>query len=178
MGRFTLVSAVALLMAAVPVLGQSVFRCKSADGTWVFAQSPCADDAEEIQVRVVKPPDEQLEEAARLGAQATQRSRIAAEEEQCVRRAEGAIYGPANARIADLERRAAVIRATQARVNNNLAGATYDSGLRQELGAIQQAISSERASASAAASSERMRCADQRRRREDEARRAEEDSGG
>lgn len=151
-------------------LAQTAYRCTGPDGTPIFSQNPCADDAEEIQIKVVAPPQGELDAAGERARDLAARVTLENDEAACVRRAEDRAYRPLNSRVSQLQRRIADLEAQIARRANNLAGATWEAGMREEIASLHQAIATERSTASGLAASYRAQCAEDRRRREDEAR--------
>lgn len=114
-----------------------VFRCQ-VNGETVYSDKPCADDAEEVLVRVTRPDvDAQAEAAARATSIADHQRAMAAERRQREVRHE----------IDDLESRIrvaqramdaelAALRARKATAANNLAGATLEQGIAAEMQAV------------------------------------------
>lgn len=156
---------------------QTVYKC-TVNGTTTYSQQPCAKDSRAMKQTTYdsSAPIHSSGSAMSAGSTEDQRaalskgvamSQAGIDESSCIIAAENSIYGPSNNRIAELRSRRAGLEAKAATANNNLAGATYESGLRSEMGSIDTAISTEQASAAAQASAARAQCADQRKRQED-----------
>lgn len=126
-----------ILLLLMPALAQaSVYRCVI-DGVTTFSQTPCAEDAEKIEVKPVQPATEQ-------GADATQSAREHLDQVSVdvrkrniniqIRRLEDRRRGLQRQRDAELDR----LKAQQGTARNNLAGATYHAGLAQEMRAVNE----------------------------------------
>jgi hypothetical protein len=158
-----------LLLAALSgdAFAQDVYKCRGADGALTFSQQPCGDHAETVTIKAHEP-------SAADRAQAAARLRMSSvgldgEYRICVDRAQRSIGGSTgrsinanNARIRQIEGR---IRMT----NNNLAGATLEAGLRQEIAALHQANAALQASADEALRAAETQCQQERARREEAA---------
>jgi hypothetical protein len=157
-----------ILIAATGVAhAQTVYKCTDADGSPVFSQNPCGNDAQVIEVKTVAPPEDQLLAA---GEEAQARSTIRAldlQENECVRRAERAAHSASGRRVYQYQKRIAALEARIARAANNFAGATWEAGMREEIAGLHQSIATERAGADAVVASAITRCAEARRRDED-----------
>lgn len=126
-----------LLLAPGAVVAQEVYKCKDASGALTFSQQPCGESAETVVIKTHQP-------SASDRAYASGRLRPSAvgldgDMRVCFERAKRSVYSSTgreidnnNSRIAQLERRLRL-------VNNNLAGATLEAGLRQEVAALHQA---------------------------------------
>lgn len=145
-----------------------VYKCKGANGEAVYSQQACGSQAEEMKVRSSKVPTANAGEAATRAAvyRSTDLSDAAIAERNCLSSANSSIYQPVNSRISGYQRQIGELNAAAARARNNLAGATYEAGIRTQLAGLQQTIASERQAADASMNLARQRCADDRRERQ------------
>ncbi|MBK8068771.1 MAG: DUF4124 domain-containing protein [Rhodanobacteraceae bacterium] len=153
------VIAIALTLAANAVFASQVYKCKDVNGTVVFSQRPCADDPAQVET-----VDTSRSLKTGTGGSVEEQSEFAAMNEirrKCAARLDG-ISGRYAAQRASIARQIAALEASIERTNNNLAGATAESGLRQQIGSL----SVERGSLAAAEASEmqsaRQQCRDER----------------
>lgn len=132
----TKIAVMLALVLPVAAGAQEVFKCKGADGSVTFSQHPCGDGAEAVQIRTYEPS---AEERARAAARARPSAlSLDGDLRICLDRAQR-VAAPvfrqieANwARIRQLEHRSR-------QAANNLAGATWEAGLRQEIASLHQA---------------------------------------
>ncbi|WP_101926984.1 MULTISPECIES: DUF4124 domain-containing protein [Luteimonas] len=153
-----------------------VYKCKAADGSTVYAQQPCGANATEVQVRAgptAAPAGSESSNYAAI-ARSTALSGAAIRERNCVARQEADIYRPFQARKASQEQQIAGLNANLARANNNLAGATWSTGLRNQISALRESISRDQLAADSQMASARQQCAAERQRAEEEIRRQAE----
>lgn len=129
-------------------------------------QLPCAPAGgkqQEMQVKASKPATQTEADIRR--AQDSQRdlaiTSAARQEQNCLGQID-AVWTSANRRIKDSETRIAALDRRAAQARNNLAGATWEAGMREEIAGLHQAIATERATATAQASDIRRQCTDQR----------------
>ncbi|NYZ63006.1 DUF4124 domain-containing protein [Luteimonas deserti] len=166
---------VALALAAGGAQAQ-VYKCVRANGATEYAQTPCGENAREVEVR--SPPTTSAEDGSSRNrqaiAQSTALSSAGIAERNCVQRAEADILGPSNRRAAAYQQQINALNAQLARADNDLAGATSQSGIRSQIAGIQQAMATDRSSANAQVVVARQECATARRTREDEIRRQTE----
>lgn len=157
------------MLAPGAAMAQTVYKCKAADGSTVYAQQPCGKDAEAREVKGQGVPTDVGDRSTfeTIGRNAAA-SRAQAAERSCIAASEDFAWRPANAAIEGHERRIAALNYDIRRANNNLAGATWQAGLRQEIAGLQQAIATERASAQSLATAGRQRCAEERLRKDAE----------
>ncbi len=154
----------AALSLCSPATAQ-VYKCKGASGEAVYSQRPCGPQAQELTVRATKAASVSAGEAANRSTvfRSTDLSDASIAERNCVASSRSSIYSPVDSRISGYQRQIAELNAAASLAKNNLAGATYESGIRTQLAALQQSISSERQAADASMSQARQRCADERR---------------
>jgi hypothetical protein len=149
-----------LLLALTPT--QTVFKCTDANGVSTYSAKPCSDDPDQVKEVTVKRVKDGPSDAHAKNFEAMRRSNdwadIQHNAENCVANARARIFGPSNARIASLEAEIAQLNRGIARANNNMAGATYASGLRNQISGLQVAITTERTSADQMFASEQARC--------------------
>ncbi len=127
------VIAIALTLAANAVFASQVYKCKDANGTVVFSQRPCADDPARVET-----VDTSRSLKTGTGGSVEEQSEFAAMNEirrKCAARLDG-ISGRYAAQRASIARQIAALEASIERTNNNLAGATAESGLRQQIGSL------------------------------------------
>ncbi|MFO1493316.1 MAG: DUF4124 domain-containing protein [Lysobacterales bacterium] len=143
-------------LVASPALGQKVYKCTDEGGTVVFSQRPCADDPKQMETV-------DTSRALRTGSGGSVAEQGEFADLNAVRRACAERMNAITSRYDGQRRRItadiAALERQAATANNNLAGATYDSGIRQQIagltserGALQQAEATER-------TAERERCA-------------------
>lgn len=156
------------LFVVAPAQAQTVFKCTGPDGSPVFSQSQCGNDAQEVEVKVVAPSSEQIENAgeesrSRLAARKVEQDEIA-----CIRRVERSANGASDRRARDYNARINALERRIGTAANNFAGATWEIGMREEIASLHQAIAMDRASADSVVASGRQRCMEERQRREDQ----------
>lgn len=130
MRRMDVLWAISLALVAHEATGQSVYKCVDARGTTVFSQRPCADDPARVET-----VDTSRALKTGSGGSVAEQSEFA-QMNQVRRRCDERIraassrYGGQFSRI---EREIAGLEARLAAASNNLAGATYESGLRGQM---------------------------------------------
>lgn len=87
-------------------------------------------------------------------------------ERNCLAAEQSRIYGPVNARAQDVSRQIAALNRDLSRASNNLAGATYEAGIRSQIASLQQSQAADRTSADSQMAEARRRCGDARTERE------------
>lgn len=157
---------IALAMCVAPAQGQTIYKCDGPNGTKIYSQLPCAPAGgkqQEVQLKASKPATQTESDVRRT--QEIQRSAAmtaaARQEQNCLAQIDG-VWNSANRRIKDSEARIAALDQRAARARNNLAGATWEAGMREEIAGLHQAIATERATATAQESDIRRRCTEQR----------------
>lgn len=145
-----------------------VFKCKGANGEVVYSQHACGTGAQEVRVKSSRPATRTDGEIANRDAvfRSTDLSDSSIAERNCVASARSSIYGPVESRIAGYQRQIAQLNRELSTAANNLAGATFESGIRGQISGLQQSISTERMTAESSMNSARQRCSDERRLRE------------
>lgn len=156
---------VACLVAFSPATAQTVYRCTDSNGNPVFSQTPCSPAAEEHRIRVIEPSAAEKAAAADRLAR-TPSSSLEGDERVCLLRAERAAYAVPNRQLREHERRLSILEARTRYAANNLAGATYEAGLREEKAGIHQAMAAIRSAADQAYYAAAQRCHEERARRE------------
>jgi hypothetical protein len=167
-----------LLLWTGAVSGQTMYKCKGADGTYAFTQQPCADNAEAIELKVVAPPPEAIESANREFQVRAGLTSLQYEERNCIDRARRSVYDSVDRRISGHRQRIRRLEAELQTANNNLAGATFGAGIREQIAGLHQAIATEQSSADSMFTAAEQRCVDARLRKEEEARTAAAATGG
>lgn len=161
------VALLAVGLTSAPAAGQ-VYKCKGPGGETVYAQNPCSSSAEQVKLRSTRPATRSDAELANREAvfRSTDMTDIAISERNCLSSANSSIFGPVNSRAADYQRQIAALRSEAATAKNNLAGATFQAGIRNQIAALQSTLSAERLGADSAMAASRQRCADERRSKE------------
>lgn len=156
----------AALVAVAPATGaQEVYRCTGANGEVAFASKPCGTDASPVVLRSSAPATGD-NTAVRAQADLAARGSITLREQQCLRAADDNIRTPAGTRIAGYRARIGKLENALRYAANNQAGATWSSGLRQEIASLQEAITTEEVSAETLAQAAYVRCRETRLREE------------
>lgn len=157
--------ALCLLLAiafAAPCEAQQVFKCTRPDGTLEFSQQPCGAQAEELTIRAHEPnAADRLQAGARLRPSAVS---LDGDFRLCVERERRAVAG-INSSIGANQRRIAQLEYRARFANNNLAGATYEAGLRQEIASLHEANATLRATAEESFARGEERCRNEREQR-------------
>lgn len=159
---------IAALIASSNCFAQTVYKCKDANGAPIFTQQPCSADPAKFEVMQIKGIG-QADESAAAAARASEEEGVASRaESRCINDRLTPIIDQSNQRIRDYDGRIAALENRILYAKNNLAGATWESGMREEIAALRTSISSERISADGLAASARKSCTDERRaKRED-----------
>lgn len=142
-----------LILLVLPMAAPSpqVYKCTDNAGTVVYSQRPCADDPAKVETV-------DTSRALRTGSGGSVAEQGEFADLNAVRRdCDGRLNGISARYDSQRRRTAAEIEALErqaAQANNNLAGATYDAGIRQQIagllterGALQQAEATERTAA-------------------------------
>lgn len=162
------IALLATLAMAAPVAAQTVYKCTDANGNPVFSQTPCSPQAEELHLRVIEPT------AADRAAAADRLSRpssvgLDGDERVCMERAHRLAYDGPNRQLRTYRQRLAHLERRTRYTNNNLAGATLEAALREEISGIHQAMATVQMSADQTYQAAAQRCRDERARREHQA---------
>jgi hypothetical protein len=162
-----------LLLAALPATAQTIYKCKGASGRIEYQQMPCANEAATIESREVKAPGPASASTGGLDARTSmtrqvEATRLEESVQRCISAASANAYRAPERRIKQLEADKARIQADIRRANNNLAGASWEAGLRSQIGSIEAAIATERSSADNIFNQARQRCLDDGERRRQE----------
>lgn len=128
-------AALASLLTAGPAA--AVYKCQ-VNGETVFSQTPCAADAEKVEVKVHRPSEGETKAAEEranwlreenAAMRADRKSRDAAIE---IAKLEREIEGYQ----VQMDKELAALRGQKARANNNLAGATWEQSIATEMQAV------------------------------------------
>ncbi|WP_353085458.1 DUF4124 domain-containing protein [Stenotrophomonas sp.] len=143
-----------------------VYKCKGSSGETVYSQNPCARDSKPHDVRAGRAATATPAEAANRQSvfKSTDISDAGIAERNCLVSARKRIYGPSDQRIAGYERQVQNLNREASLARNNLAGATYDAGIRNQLSGLQQSITAERVSADSQMSTATQQCAETKRK--------------
>jgi hypothetical protein len=133
------------LLATAAHADRKIYSCRDAAGNAVFSPQPCGADSKEVAI-----------DAGHAGNDTQPQSSDAINaisdgvaDSDCRREAKKNSVYSNDATIQDLERRKKNLADQASYANNNLAGATYESGIRQQIGDLDIAISQERTRISA-----------------------------
>ncbi|MDD3610100.1 MAG: DUF4124 domain-containing protein [Halothiobacillaceae bacterium] len=131
------IAAALLLTASAPA--HAVYKCV-VNGKTVFSQTPCAEDAEQIELKVVRPTDEQIAQQAQIGQRYDKMSTGYALDRQIqtLEQKIGARRAELDRLRATRDRQLSALRRMKDHANNNLAGATWEGSLSDEMQAINQ----------------------------------------
>ena len=154
-----------LLVLPGALAAQTIYKCAGAHGVQVFSQVPCGVEAEEVQLRVAEPTEADRTAAAQRLA----RPGVVAldgDERVCLDRAHRTAHDSPSRQLRAYRQRLAALERRARYTNNNLAGATLEAGLREEIAGIHQAMATIQMSAEQAYQAGAQRCRDQRARRE------------
>lgn len=162
-----------LFLLPCTAYSQTIYKCKGSGGRTVYQQMPCADESATIEQRQIKQhtPDSSVSAAPDAQTAMTRNVELTRADEatrRCINAASSNSYGASDRRLAQLEADKARLQQQIRLANNNLAGAAWESGLRSQLGSIEAAISTERASADGLFNQARARCEEDAQRRKAE----------
>lgn len=150
----------ALVTCAATHASQAIYRCEGANGEVAFVATPCDAKAEPVRLRGQAAPSQpstagatDLEPAQSPRPTMSGEQRMAEEgnirirEERCFIAAGERAWAGVNDSVAG--RRASIARLEREtlRARNNLAGATWEAGLREQIAAETSAIATEEANA-------------------------------
>lgn len=141
---------------------QTVYKCVDANGAPGFSQRPCDADPARVTTMSIKPVGREDPAATARVADLSRVQLLNAAQRECVERGATGHVDSSNARIRGHEQRIAQLEARASRARNNLAGATWESGMRQEIAALRTAISDEHHSRASLVASVQGRCAQER----------------
>ncbi len=154
-----------LAVIANPSAAQKIYKCITPQAT-VYSQLPCSSSGDQTELVIKQAPPPQRTEAEIANMEAIQRNANVASaayrEQLCRRGASDNAWRPANAAIARHEAQIRTHEAEIARARNNLAGATFQAGIREQISTLNQLITTERGNALARESEGQARCAEQR----------------
>ena len=136
------VAVVALAVVGAAPAAPAIYKCTQGETT-VFSPQPCGADAKAVDTSGA------LRRPSQTG-DAVEQTAAAVADSNCRRDAYRNTRGLAEDRIVDMERERRGLEVRARRTNNNLAGATLESGICQQIAQIQANISQERTSADAA----------------------------
>lgn len=118
-----------LLLAAGPAVAATAYKCE-VDGRVVFSDRPCGDNQQEVEVQTQEPAESTWDYKA---ARQEQQQYLRREElEREIRQAEARIRNLQRERDAEI----AALRRSQRYSANNLAGATRNQSIAQEMQAV------------------------------------------
>lgn len=161
--------AAGLLLVASGATGQTtVYKCETPHGT-VYSGQPCATDGELGQVLHLEPlaaPDP-VEVARRRAVREERaldlrRQRLARQEVACIDNRAAATRRGTRQRIESLHDRIARLKRSLSVAYNNLAGATRNNGIREQIAGLRAAIGNEKSILARTELHARSICAQQR----------------
>ena len=155
---------------------QTVFKCAAAGGRTVYQQTPCADEASTLEARPIREQSASTQpggapDARTAMARNVELSRSEDELSRCLGSARVRAYSGADARTADLQAQKRELLNRTRFANNNMAGASWEAGLRSQIAGIDAAIATERSAADALFSQQRQQCLEENRQRRADAQR-------
>lgn len=126
---------VALLGLVTFTAEAAIYKC-TIDGKVVFSQTPCADDAKTVTVKA--PP--KMGNGEPSAAREKMRARLDAAQRARNRKSDEKELDKIDKKITDLERgmntQLAKLRLKKTRARNNLAGATWENSISEEMSAV------------------------------------------
>ena len=144
-----------LVLAPTAVTGQSVYKCVDERGTTVFSERPCADDPAKVET-----VDTSRSLKTGTGGAVAEQSEFA-QMNQIRRRCEERLESVEDRYRRDYARIAREIASLETRsgtANNNLAGATLESGLRSQIAGLTAERGTLKAAEAEELASEREQC--------------------
>lgn len=129
----TLLVVMAAGLLSAPACAQTVYKCKDDSGVVVFSQRPCAADPAKVET-----VDTSSALKTGTGGSVAEQSEFA-EANEVRRRCENRLNAIAGRYAANRDRISRQISALEwqaGRARNNLAGATYNSGIRQQIAGL------------------------------------------
>lgn len=157
---------ICLLFVASPAIGQTVFKCTDAKGATVYSQKPCSADpkaVQEVRVRTHQPTvDPQSQRYLEEMNTVAEKAEIPRAESYCLQAANDRIYPGMRRRVAQIDRDIAQLEYKLSLANNNLAGATYATGIRQQIATLQGNRTTEFSNAETLMGNARTQCGAQR----------------
>lgn len=166
MRNFIAVVLLAGMAAISPATGQTIYKCKSATGSNIYSQEPCGKHGDKVTlapVRKLSPMQQSRVDAQNTKyAEQDKAQQLNRRQEQCVRNMTSGQLSGSDERIYRYRKQIRGLQATVRRASNNLAGATWESGLREQISGLNQSISSEQATQAHALSNARSVCNTQR----------------
>lgn len=154
----TLSLALCAAVVGLPATAQTVYKCVATDGTPTFSQRPCSADPAQVTTIEVMPVGRADATAVARAAELSRTQHLDAERRACIARATEGHLQNSDDRIRNHRRRIADLEAQARRARNNLAGATWEAGLRQEMSALTAAISDEHSTRAAIIAAAQARC--------------------
>lgn len=127
-----------LVLLVAPAWG--VNKCVTADGKTIYQSAPCAGVEKSSEITIQKAPQVPTHSEAdtaelkriRETAGALERERTIKEKEKHISQLEGRIFDHRQ----DMNREIAVLKAKKMAANNNLAGATWEQSISEEMSAV------------------------------------------
>ncbi|MHB9021322.1 MAG: DUF4124 domain-containing protein [Halothiobacillus sp.] len=129
MNRFLTLTA--LMAAAILPAQADVYKCIDAKGQTTFSQMPCAKNAEKVTIKTFEPTEDQ---AAHTRAANEQNRALSAAGESS--RGLQAAHNRVKKLIDERDSQLAVLKHKKLYANNNLAGATWEKSISDEMQAV------------------------------------------
>jgi len=139
------------ILLSLPAAQADIYKCKDAHGQTVFSQLPCAPDAQKITVDTTQPTQAQAEATQEANAQNRKLSTDGDE----ARRMQGA-RNRVQQLVSERDNEIAALRHKKSYAANNLAGATWEKSISDEMQAV-----AERYNADISAARDRVRALEQ-----------------
>lgn len=158
--RYAIALAMAAALAVSAAAEAQVYKCKDASGASVYSQQPCGTDAREVKTRKAPAVD-----VAAISQQQSNAGKVldaGYRYSECMNAVDAQVVAPSRQRIAGYREQIAGLNRSIRRANNNVAGASWEAGLRGQIAGLEQAIATERTALDARAGADRQRCADVR----------------
>lgn len=152
----------ALLLIAIllpsTLTAQTVYKC-TVNGQTAYQQQPCDDNAraEQLEFKARKEDTVGTDAYVRMSRN-VKLADIENAQQQCISNARDRIYSQANRRIAGLDAQIVRLRQRITVAANNMAGASWEAGMRSEIAGLEQAIATERTSADGLFMDAEQRC--------------------
>jgi Domain of unknown function (DUF4124) len=120
-----------LALALAGAAGAQVYKCTDENGRTIFSGMPCAPDAQDVTVKV-RPADAHTANATQADLERFGREQRRSALEEAIRKHERTIRYHQD----DMESEIAALRAKKGRAMNNLAGATWEESISNEMQAV------------------------------------------
>ncbi len=115
----------------------AIYKCVI-DGETVFSERPCASNAKEVQIRVHRPDQSVLQESTERANSIAEHERVLREDRRRreVQREIDELESRIRIAQRNMDAEHAALRARKSKAANNLAGATLEHGIAEEMQAV------------------------------------------